>query len=264
VEARIEVAAQLALAEDAHLIGTAMAGVSRFLYESVAVDPENPNVIPYLDKLRKRAGDTLTRFEEIVQRAGVPSFERRLSEDEPAGGLSQQAHYCDLVVLGQYDLESSSSSVYADVPEYVVMHSGVPVLVVPYAGRFNALCERILVAWNGSMEAISAVRDALPLLQRAKIVEVAIFNPSSRPDAHGAEPGADIALYLARHGVKVDVMQENSDSDVGEALLSLAANLNSTLMVMGCYGTSRFREILLGGATRTVLQSMTLPVLMSH
>jgi nucleotide-binding universal stress UspA family protein len=194
----------------------------------------------------------------------VRSFEKRLTDDEPAGGISRQAHYCDLVVLGQYDPEGSSSLVYADVPEYVVMHSGCPVLLVPYSGSFHALCDRVLVAWNGSMEAISAVRGALPLLQRAKIVEVAIFNPSSRPEAYGAEPGADIALYLARHGVKVDVIQERTDGNVGEALLSLAVNLNSTLMVMGCYGTSRFREILLGGATRTMLQSMTVPVLMSH
>jgi nucleotide-binding universal stress UspA family protein len=264
VATRIDIAAQLALSEDAHLIGTAMTGVSRFLYESVAVNPDDPNIIPYLDTLRKRAANTLTRFEEVVQRVGVRSFEKRLTDDEPAGGISQQAHYCDLVVLGQYDPEGSSSSVYADVPEYVVLHSGCPVLLVPYSGSFNALCDRVLVAWNGSMEAISAVRDALPLLQRAKIVEVVIFNPSARPEAYGAEPGADIALYLARHGVKIDVMQERTDGDVGEALLSLAANLNSTLMVMGCYGTSRFREVLLGGATRTMLQSMTIPVLMSH
>jgi len=264
VDTRIELAAQLALSEDAHLIGTAMTGISRFLYESVAVSPDDPGIVPYLDILRKRANDTLTKFDDIVQRTGVRSFEKRLSDDEPANGLSTQAHYCDLAVLGQYDPQGSSSSVYADVPEYVVMNSGCPVLLVPYAGHFTTVSDRVLIAWNASMEALGAVRAALPLLQRARIVEVAIFNPASRPDAYGVEPGADIALYLARHGIKVDVMQEKTDVDAGEALLSLAANLNSSLLVMGCYGTSRFRETLLGGATRTVLQSMTIPVLMSH
>jgi nucleotide-binding universal stress UspA family protein len=262
--ARIALAAQLALNEDAHLIGTALTGVSRFLYEVVAVNPGDPGMVPYLDTLRKRAVDTLTKFDEIAGRAGVNSFEKRLTDDDAAGGISLQARYCDLVVLGQFDREATSVNNYAEVPEYVVMNGGTPTLVVPYAGSFDNIGERVLIAWNASMESIRAVRSALPLLRRAKIVEVAIFNPASRPDAYGAEPGADIALYLSRHGVKVDVMQEKTDADAGEALLSLAANLNSSLMVMGCYGTSRFREILLGGATRTVLESMTIPVLMSH
>ena len=262
--ARIALAAQLALAEDAHLIGTALTGVSRFLYEAVAVNPDDPGMVPYLDVLKKRATDTLTKFDEIVDRVGVNSFEKRLTDDDAAGGISLQARYTDLVVLGQFDTEATSVTNYAEVPEYVVMNGGTPTLVVPYAGSFDNIGERVLIAWNASMESIRAVRGALPLLRRAKIVEVAIFNPTSRPDAYGAEPGADIALYLSRHGVKVDVMQEKTDADAGEALLSLAANLNSSLMVMGCYGTSRFREILLGGATRTVLESMTIPVLMSH
>lgn len=261
---RIALAAQLALDEDAHLIGTALTGVSRYLYEAVAVNPDDPGMLPYLDTLRKRADATLTKFDEIVDRAGVHSFERRLTDDEAAGGISLQARYADLVVLGQFDTEATSVTNYAEVPEYVVMNGGTPTLVVPYAGSFDNIGERVLIAWNASMESIRAVRSALPLLRRAKIVEVAIFNPASRPDAYGAEPGADIALYLSRHGVKVDVMQEKTDADAGEALLSLAANLGSSLMVMGCYGTSRFREILLGGATRTVLESMTIPVLMSH
>lgn len=262
--ARIELAAQLAISEEAHLIGTALTGVSRFLYEAATVNPDDPGLVPYLDVMRKRASDTLTHFDQIVDRAGVHSFEKRLTDDDAAGGISLQARYADLVVLGQFDREATSVNNYAEVPEYIVMNVGAPTLVVPYIGSFDNICERVLIAWNASMESVRAVRGAMPLLRRAKIVEVAIFNPASRPEAYGSEPGADIALYLSRHGLKVDVMQEKTDADAGEALLSLAANLNSSLLVMGCYGTSRFREILLGGATRTVLESMTLPVLMSH
>lgn len=109
-----------------------------------------------------------------------------------------------------------------------------------------------------------AVHSALPLLRRAKIVEVTVFNPNRPSDAHGEQPGADIASYLARHDIKVDVMQETTESDIGDALLSLAASLNSDLLVMGCYGYSRFREVLLGGVTRTMLKSMSIPVFMSH
>lgn len=261
---RIEIAAQLAKAEQAHLIGTALTGVSRFLYETVAVDASAPNIAPYLETLRRRAEQTLVPFESIAQRIGVPSIEKRLTDNDAFIGLSMQARYSDLVVLGQYDPEGNAPSSYANLPEHVAMNSGCPVLIIPHSGTFNSVGERVLIAWNGGIEATKAVRNAIPLLRRAKIVEVAVFNPESQADAHSDQPDSDIALYLARHNIKADVMQEKTDSDVGEALLSLAANLNSDLLVMGCYGHSRFREVLLGGATHTVLRSMTLPVMMSH
>lgn len=261
---RVELAARLAMLEDAHLIGVAMTGVSRFLIEAVAIDVTPEGLQPYLDILRQRAERSLVPFEKIIRQAGLASYEQRLSDDEAAGGLALQAGYCDLAVLGQYDPEGAAPSVYANLPEYVAMTSGCPVLVVPYAATTTSCGERILVAWNGSPEAAKAVRNAIPLLRRAKIVEVAVFNPDRPSDAHGEQPGADIALYLARHNIRVDVMQERTETDVGEALLSLAANLNSDLLVMGCYGHSRFREILLGGVTRTMLNAMTIPVFMSH
>lgn len=264
IDARIELAANLALAENAHLIGTAMTGISRFLFESVAPGTGMPSVEPYLKTLRERAQNALNKFESIAQRMGVPSFEKRLADDEAAGGIALQARYCDLVVLGQYDPDGTASSVYADLPEYVAMNSGCAVLMVPYATAVRSLGNRVLIAWNGSSEAAKAVHGAIPLLQKAQIVEVAVFDSEQAADTHGQQPGADIALYLARHNIKVDVIEKKTDGDIGEALLSLTSDLNSDLLVMGCYGHSRFREVLLGGATRTVLQSMTIPVMMSH
>lgn len=264
VAARIETAARLALAHDAHLIGTAMTGISRFLYESMALDQGSPNLVPYLHILRQRTDGALNQFENIVRRIGVRSFEKRLTDDEAAAGISLQARYCDLVILGQHDPKGASSSTYADVPEHVVLNGGCPALIVPFTGAFNDFSDRVLIAWNASMEAARAVRHALPLLQRAKTVEVIIFNPPSRPDAHGVQPDADIGAYLARHNINADVMQEKIEGDRGKALLSIAANLHSNLLVMGCYGHTRIREILLGGTTRTILKSMTVPVLMSH
>ncbi|HJV75772.1 MAG TPA: universal stress protein, partial [Noviherbaspirillum sp.] len=240
-EARIELAARLAVLDEAHLIGVAMTGVSRFLIEAVATDIHAQSIQPYLDILRQRAERSLVPFEKIVRLAGLASYEQRLSDDEAVGGLTLQARYCDLAVLGQYDPEGTAPSVYANLPEYVAMNSGCPVLIVPYASTTTRCGERILIAWNGSAEAAKAVHSALPLLRRAKIVEVAVFNPNRPSDAHGEQPGADIASYLARHDIKVDVMQETTASDVGDALLSLAASLNSDLLVMGCYGHSRFR-----------------------
>jgi nucleotide-binding universal stress UspA family protein len=115
------------------------------------------------------------------------------------------------------------------------------------------------------MEAARAVAGALPILRRARQVDLAVFNPEREPyEAHGADPGADIALFLARHGIRVEVRRLTVSTPVGEALMSVAADWSSDLIVMGAYGHSRFREMMLGGATRTALQSMTVPVLMMH
>jgi nucleotide-binding universal stress UspA family protein len=262
--ARVRIAARIAQQEGAHLIGAAMTGVSRYLYESGALDKNDPNLVAHLDMLRQRGERALAEFEAIVTQAGVPSYEKRLVDDEAGAGMATQASYADLVVLGQNDPDETLPTITHDFPEYVLLNCGRPLLLVPYAGRFENAGQNALIAWDASIAATRAVSNALPLLQRARIVHVAVFNAAEQPHRHGAEPGADIALYLARHGVNVAVNQQSADIDVGNALLSLATDLGSDLIVMGGYVHSRFRELLLGGVTRTILDTMTVPVLMAH
>jgi len=121
------------------------------------------------------------------------------------------------------------------------------------------------VGWNAEREAVRAVADALPLLVRAEVVEVLVVDPEGRRSAHGQEPGADIARYLARHGVHVEVRRLSSGSeDVGHLLLSHAAVFGADLVVMGAYGHSHLNEWIFGGVTRTALREAGLPVLMSR
>ncbi len=261
---RIKIAAAIAMTENAHLIGTAMTGASRYLMQTRMLAELDPNLRTHLDFLRQRAKHGLEDFEDAAQKLGLPSFEKRLVDDEAGGGICLQARYADLVVIGQNDPEEISPVVLPDFPQYVVLNSGRPVLLVPHAGRFDNIGNRVLIGWDAGMEATRAITAAIPLLRRAQIVEVAVFNARSQPHAHGMQPGADLALYLARHGVKVEVLQRKSGDNIGEALLSLAADLSSDLIIMGGYGHARFREIVLGGVTRTVLDTMTVPVLMSH
>ncbi len=142
---------------------------------------------------------------------------------------------------------------------------GRPVLVVPYAGRFEACGRRVLVAWNASRAATRAVNDAMPLLAGAETVTVLCVDPDEDRRAHGDVPGADVAVHLARHGVKARVESTASGGiGVGNAVLSRASDIGADLLVMGAYGHTRVRELLLGGATRTILESMTVPVLLSH
>ena len=263
-ERRVRLAAQLVRMSKGRLVGAAMSGVSRFLYADHAMAMGVGMAAQCMDDARKHARENLDRFERQCDSLDLPSYESRLLDDQATDGLVLQSRYADLVVLGQANPDDPLPPMEEETPEFVAMNSARPVLVVPYAGHFEAPFKRVLVAWDGSMEATRAVTAAIPLMQQAGKVTLAVFNAGRQPDAHGGEPGADMALYLARHGIRVEVSSQATDIDVGSALLSYAADIDADLLVMGCYGHSRFREIMLGGATRTILHSMTLPVLMAH
>jgi nucleotide-binding universal stress UspA family protein len=282
--ARILLAGELALQEGAHVIGVATTGISRFLYQNETVDDKDPNLARHLDILRERAGHALAEFAPRLQALGVQSFEQRILDDEPAAGLSLMARHADLVIVGQLTPNGRGP----DVPAEVLAGSGKPVLVIPFAARPSgaiavssdgvaspggpAPARHILVAWNASREAGRAVQDALPLLRRADSVTVAIVDADARPGVFGEPAGTDILAWLERHGVMAKLVLGQSErqgilkrpGNVGEQLLVLAGERDCDLLVMGAYGHSRFRETLLGGVTRSVLDAMTLPLLMSH
>jgi len=264
---RVKLAANIALNEDAHLIGAAPTGVSRYIYQAGMLGDGagfTAHLEAHMELLRQQGQEALKGFEATVQRMGVSSFESTLVDDEAGAGISLQARYSDLVIIGQTNLDEPSPSTLPDFPEYVILNSGRPALIVPYTGKFDTVGKRVLVAWDASASATRAISAAIPLLKRADIVEVLVFNADAQGDAHGEQPGADIALYLARHNIRVNVVRQKSKIDIGNALLSSATDLASDLIVMGGYGHTRFREILLGGVTRTVLESMTVPVFMCH
>jgi nucleotide-binding universal stress UspA family protein len=139
------------------------------------------------------------------------------------------------------------------------------VLVVPYTGEFATIGRRPMVAWNARREAARAVSSAMPLLRQAQEVQVTTFNARAGRGGHGDMPGADIAAFLARHGVKTTVSGSSSkDVDIGNQMLSRTDEFQADLLVMGGYGHSRAYEFVMGGATRTLLESMTVPVLFAH
>lgn len=264
---RINLAISIAKNQHACLVGAAVTGVTRFIYQAGLINGNDPNLtahlVAQLETLRANARAALAEFEGAAKNAQVSPFETKLIDDD-ADGFVSTARINDLVVAGQPNPEDPSPAVAPDFPEFVVLHSGRPVLLVPYAGHFEQVGAKLMIAWDASVSATRAVSDALPILARAESVAVAVFNPESVEATDGPEAGADIAQYLARHGVKADVIRQKTDIDIGNALLSLAIDLNSDAIVMGAYGHSRMRERLLGGVTRTVLESMTIPVLMSH
>ncbi len=263
---RIQVAAQVAIDTGAYLVGVACSGPAADDYLSGLLGAGAAGLHIYRDFMQERSATQLATFEAVADKAGVPFFEKRVIEDEAGIGLCLQARYSDLLVLGQPDPDEAPPAERANLVEYVLMHCGRPLLLVPYAWKPAAISRTVMVAWDGSLEAARAVSGAIPLLRRAKLVQVTVFNPEIGPGAHGEEPGADIALYLERHGIEVEVARQHVGDriDIGNAMLSHAADIGADLIVMGGYGHARFREVLLGGVTQTILRSMTVPVLISH
>ena len=178
--------------------------------------------------------------------------------------IIEEARCSDLVIIGQRDRSFDFSSVL-DVPERIIIESGRPVLVVPNAGRFPKIGDRATIAWNTRREAARAVFDALPLLKDAQRVRIVWVNPQEDKSTSRDLPGAEIAATLARHGVKCETATAVSgEISVGDVILSGLTDDAADLLVMGAWGHSRMRELVFGGATRHILEHMTVPVLMSH
>jgi nucleotide-binding universal stress UspA family protein len=258
---RTDVAVMLAATHGAHLTGL---HVMAWPLVPAYVEAELPPRY-YEDQrlqLRERAHEAEAGFRARERRRGIRS-EWRVAEGDLVDTVRLHARYADLTIVGQgVDLQDVPG-VLAFLPEELALWVGRPVLVVPRYGTFETVGQQVLIAWNGSREATRAVNDAIPILQRAKKVTVLSIDPEGEPDRR--LPGADLALHLARHDITAEAESTQAlDIAVGDVLLSRAADLGADLIVMGAYGHSRLREMVLGGATRHLLRHMTVPVLLSH
>lgn len=264
---RMDLAARLAMQHGAHLVGLHVIDIpsaNYFYGAAMPFVPANPEEI--VERIRAEAMEAAapleTAFRDCLRRNGIEG-EWRLVEGPPAATVALHARYADLCVVGQPDPDDPQDADAVTVT--TVMTSGRPVLAVPFAGEFPTVGEHVLVAWNASREAARAVNDALPLLIGAKHVTVLAINPQRGLGGHGDVPAADIALHLARHGLKAEAAHTVAkDIADGEALLSYAADIGADLIVAGAYGHSRARELVFGGVTRTLIAEMTAPVLFSH
>jgi nucleotide-binding universal stress UspA family protein len=263
--ARLDLAAQLAQRLQAHLTGLFVLDIPIPAFAGGEVAGAAA-VADLIESMRaaglEDAAKVEATFREKLRRDGLAG-EWRLAEGITGGQLALHGRYADLVVVGQSGPDDAATDSAAI--EAALFQTGRPVLVLPHAGPVASLGKRVLVGWNASREASRALHDALPLIAGAESVTVLTINAEPGADSHGEEPGADIARHLARHGLKVTVRRiVGAEISAGDMLLNEAADLGADLLVMGGYGHSRFREFMLGGATRTLLGQMTVPVLMSH
>ena len=178
--------------------------------------------------------------------------------------LAAHLRHADLVVVSQRSAEWEDSMLL-EFPEEIALQSGRPTLVVPNVGTFGTVGRRVVVAWNDRREAARAVFDALPVLEAADEVKLVWVNPDEEEKFQGDLPTADIAQALARHGVKcTSSVAYGTDQSVGDILLNECSDYGADLLVMGAYGHARLREFVVGGATRQILKTMTIPVMLSH
>jgi len=251
----------------AEAFGAHVAGVA-FSYEPV-IPPTIMGTIPasfvesQRDENDRAANDARAKFDEAARRAGVSSESRTLSASlaGSADRFATIARRFDLAVVGQAEPDRAAPEEL--IVENALFSSGRPVLVVPYIQKAELTLDRVMVCWDASRNAARAIADAMPFLKRARVIDVVIV--ASERIKSDEIPGADIGQHLARHDLKVEVRRIVSpDTDVASTILSHAADTAADFIVMGGYGHSRLREFILGGATRGMLQAMTLPTLMSH
>jgi nucleotide-binding universal stress UspA family protein len=254
-------AVTVARAFDAHLSGI---GFAYDVFLPGTVFGEVPVELAGAERAKNEqaARAAIANFERTARGAGLSAESRLLTQSlaDAADTFGRLARRFDISVVAQAEPEKTARNLMI---EAALFESGRPVLVVPYIQREGLELDCAMVCWDGSRSAARAVADALPFLRRAKKVEVVLV--ASEPGKSDEIPGADIAHHLARHGLKLELKRIVAvDVDVTNAILSHAADIGGDFMVMGGYGHSRLREFVLGGVTRGILASMTLPTLMAH
>ena len=255
-------AISLAAGFSAHIAGVA------FIYEPI-IPGDMLGGIPtdlievQREENRKAAEAAVDRFEAAAKAAAV-SAETRVVDASLAGAadlFGRIARRFDMAVVGQARREQGASEEL--LIEGALFGSGRPVVVVPYTQQEGLRLDRILICWDGSRPAARAIADAIPLLSRAKTVDIVVV--IGERDKSGEITGRNMRRHLARHGIETEIKHITASGGVAQnAILAHAAETGATFIVMGGYGHSRLREFILGGVTRGILKSMPVPVLMSH
>lgn len=207
----------------------------------------------------EKADGVRAEVAETCPKAGI-RWEWHVLEGDHNELLAERSHFADLMIVSQAHGAGWEGHVGLHDPDELLMTSSCPVLLTPRDGMADSVGKRVLLAWKDTKEAARAVRDGMGILQSAEHV---VLLTCDRPH-HRFEGGLEIVSYLKRHGVEVEPMSDIGTDNVGQVILSYAADMNADLVLMGAYGRPRWREIVLGGATRHVLSHMTLPILMSH
>jgi nucleotide-binding universal stress UspA family protein len=259
---RIDQAARLARRFESHLVG--LAAADRGLFGPGGAGA--PRLAQAAEESRAGARARAGQFQERLNTASTSvSFEAVLDDDDEVSALVRRSTCCDLLVTGQPDPAWFGFARSRDQLERIVLQSVAPTLVLPCAGRRPLATDNVMIAWDGSHGAARAVVGALPLLRQARRVHLVRCETGVEIDRGVEASSFDLPReWLGRHGVRIEAMLERSGGDVVTALLTRAGSLGADLIVMGAWSMPRWAERLVGGATRSMLASATVPILTSH
>ncbi len=259
--ALIESAVNFAGEQGAHLTGLCVVDLPT-IPGYVEADLPDEILERYRQSNLERARRVEAEFSEACETRGL-KWAWHCIEGEAATAVLLNGRRVDLLVLAGGARRTHIKS--SEIADRVVLECGRPVLVVPAGPMPESAGSQVVLAWDGRREAVRAVHDARPLLRAADWVKVVAVIPRSRDSGHGEVPASDLCRHLAGHGIKAEPHSVNvSGHGVGETLLNWSADENANMIVMGAYGHSRWRELLLGGVTAHVLHEAQIPVLMSH
>lgn len=261
--ARVNIAIALAKSFEAHLIGLAPSGAIELqgLLAAAAMDAE---VARATELLSAQARSLAQDFDQRCRAAGLASFEGVPDSMPTVESLAWHSQCTDLLILSQPDPSLPAHRQHVDVLEQVLLQSARPALLIPYTHREPLRLQRVLATWDGSRESVRALTDARPLLRRAQTVALTHWRREAEAGVSPRDRLNSMRQWLAFQGVDAEARDEITPLAIGDAMLNGASDMGADLIVMGAYGHSRWSERLFGGVSRTLLGSMTVPVLMSH
>lgn len=261
---RLDAAIKLAIQHKSELIGIYPSDLApQYGYDGTVIPEELHRVIR--NKAAHARTETKAQFTEQTAAAGVAA-QWRSPQGDPDEVLALHARYCDILVMSKAENRDSVTAIIPNLPESVVMAAGRPVLMIPTVGPIDTIGQRILFCWDFKRESARAFSDAAPLL--AKCSELVVLSIDADPETlHNQDiPSNDFSDYCVSLGYprpKIE-LKSSEGYGVGNIILNTATDYASDLIVMGAYGHSRMRQWIMGGASRTLLSSMTVPVLLSH
>jgi len=263
-EDRTRFAIDLAKQHGAKLTGIAPVEIASTLFIGDFMSANSKMIDELQHSIEADATKAQVRFDEMCTESGIESFDHKTVRGSANDAINSEATATDLIVLSQHFEDTSTTVNTKGVVEHTLMVSARPVLIIPAIGAYKSPPKNVLIGWRDSRECSHAIRQALPFLQNADAVEIVEVLPKSNSKGINDSRRASVLNYLSLHNVDAKFSTQKSDSDPGNVLLSYACDVGADLLVMGGYGHTRLREWAVGGATKTILESMTLPVMMAH
>ncbi len=263
-ERRMDIGLRLAKERGAQAVGV-------YPSASVAGLQQDENILPQdvRTTLRKRRDEhreaTRAQFLDKAQALGVQA-QWRTPHGDAEDGLTLHARYCDLLVMSKADSTDSLTSLRPNLPEAVVMASGRPVLLLPNFGTIDTIGQRVLLCWDQRREAARAFSDAAPLLRHSQALTIVEIDRDDKRAQDLDIHENDLADYCVSLGYPKPkhLLKDSKGYGVGNVILNTATDTDADLIVMGAYGHSRMRQWIMGGATSTLLSTLTVPVLLAN